>query len=184
VQQCSANDKPLAQTSNANTLYNTPSGCDGGTSYACSKQSPYAVNATLSYGFAAAKLKNQGEYNVCCACYILTFQDGPVKNKRMVVQVTNIGYDLTDNHFDIAIPGGGQGIFKGCTRQYVNYYGGATYGGVSTIKECDKLPTNQKPGCLWRFNWFKNADNPKVVFRQVNCPSALINISGCKRTRK
>ncbi len=42
----------------------------------------------------------------CCACYELTFTSGPVKGKKMIVQATNTGGDLGDDHFDIQIPGG------------------------------------------------------------------------------
>jgi hypothetical protein len=37
----------------------------------------------------------------------LTFTSGPVAGKKMIVQTTNTGGDLGQNHFDIAMPGGG-----------------------------------------------------------------------------
>jgi len=63
-------------------------------SYVCSSQQPWAINSTLAYGFAAAKLANIGEYQWCCACYELTFTSGAVVGKKLVVQVTNTGGDL------------------------------------------------------------------------------------------
>jgi hypothetical protein len=47
----------------------------------------------------------------CCACYELTFST--LENKKFIVQITNTGGDLGDNHFDLEIPGGGVGIFNG-----------------------------------------------------------------------
>jgi hypothetical protein len=43
------------------------------------------------------------------------------------------------------------------------------------------MPANLKAGCQWRFDWFQNADNPDVSFKQVRCPSELTSISGCTR---
>jgi len=48
---------------------NAVSACGGGTAYQCSNNGPWAVNANLAYGFAAAKLAGKGESNWCCACY-------------------------------------------------------------------------------------------------------------------
>jgi hypothetical protein len=121
------------------------------------------------------------ESNWCCACYELRFTTGPIKGKTMIIQATNTGYDLGDNHFDIQIPGGGQGIFRGCEIQYKNYKGGELYGGVKSRKECDNLPKRQQAGCRWRFDWFKNADNPTVRARLVSCPKKLLGISKCAR---
>jgi hypothetical protein len=111
------------------------------------------------------------------------FDHPALKGKEMIVQATNTGYDLSNNHFDIAMPGGGQGIFQGCSIQYVNYQGGATYGGISNARDCHRLPRHLVSGCLWRFNWFMNADNPKIFFREVTCPDVLTKITKCRRTR-
>lgn len=40
----------------------------------------------------------------------MTFTSGPVSGQKMVVQVTNSGGDLGENHFDLQIPGGGVGV--------------------------------------------------------------------------
>jgi hypothetical protein len=42
----------------------------------------------------------------------LTFTSGPVKGKRMIVQTTNTGGDLGQNHFDIAMPGKYSQVFR------------------------------------------------------------------------
>jgi hypothetical protein len=113
----------------------------------------------------------------------LTFKSGPVSGKKMVVQATNTGGDLGDNHFDLAIPGGGVGIFNGCTAQFgaPSSGWGQQYGGISSRSECDNFPEKLKPGCEWRFDWFKNADNPEVSFKPVTCPKALTDKTGCVR---
>ena len=98
----------------------------------------------------------------------------------MVVQSTNTGGDLGSNHFDILMPGGGVGLFDGCTPQFGGLPG-ARYGGISSRNECDSFPEQLKEGCYWRFDWFQNADNPDIQFEQVQCPSELLNVSGCKR---
>lgn len=99
----------------------------------------------------------------------------------MIVQSTNTGSDISNNQFDLLMPGGGVGIFNGCASQYPGGVPGAQYGGVSSRAECDQMPQALKAGCQWRFDWFKNADNPTFSFAQVQCPAALLAVSGCKR---
>ncbi|KAF4450652.1 endoglucanase type K [Fusarium austroafricanum] len=172
---CDKKDNPISNT-------NAVNGCEGGGSaFACTNYSPWAVNDDLAYGFAATKLSGGSESSWCCACYAMTFTSGPVKGKKMIVQSTNTGGDLGDNHFDLMMPGGGVGIFDGCTSQFGKALGGAQYGGISSRSECDSFPELLKDGCHWRFDWFKNADNPDFTFEQVQCPKALLDISGCKR---
>jgi hypothetical protein len=96
VGSCDANDGLLAD-------YNTASGCDGGSAYMCSDESPWAVSDTLSYGYAAVNIAGGTEASWCCACYELTFTSGPVAGKQMIVQATNTGGDLGANHFDLAV---------------------------------------------------------------------------------
>jgi hypothetical protein len=163
---------------------NAKSGCDGGTAYMCESQQPWAVSSTLAYGFAAANIAGGTESTWGCACYQLTFTNGPVSGQKMVVQVTNTGGDLGSNHFDLAIPGGGVGIFNGCTAQYnapANGWG-ERYGGVSSASQCSQLPASLQAGCNFRFGWFKNANNPSFVFHRVKCPSAITAKTGCVRT--
>lgn len=100
----------------------------------------------------------------------------------MIVEVTNTGSDLNNNQFDLQMPGGGVGMFNGCSNQFgSSYAGGATYGGVSQRSDCDNLPAVIRSGCYWRFDWFLNADNPSMSFTQVACPSVLTNITQCSR---
>jgi hypothetical protein len=173
VTTCDRNNSPLSSP-------DTASGCDGGTAFTCANNSPWAIDDSLAYGFAATAISGSSEDAWCCACYKLTFTSGPVQGKTMIVQSTNTGGDLGSNHFDIMMPGGGVGLFDGCTPQYGGIPG-AQYGGVSSVGECDQMPEPLKAGCQWRFNWFQNADNPTVEFEEVSCPSELTSISGCRR---
>lgn len=178
LKTCDKDDNPL------NDGGNTKSGCDnGGNSFMCSNQSPWAVDDNLAYGWAAVRINGQTEQQWCCACYELTFTSGPVSGKKMVVQASNTGGDLGQNHFDIAMPGGGVGMFNACTNQYgaPSNGWGQRYGGISSRSECDGFPAKLKEGCYWRFDWFGGADNPSVTFKQVECPAEIVAKSGCKR---
>ncbi|KAG8737140.1 hypothetical protein FRC10_008544 [Ceratobasidium sp. 414] len=128
------------------------------------KPSPWAATDNLAYGFAAVKLQGGNEWSWCCQCYQLTFTSGPVAGKQMIVQATNTGAELGNNHFDIMIPGGGMGVFtQGCAAQYGDTSGwGARFGGVSSKSQCSQLPAALQAGCYWRFDWFKGADNPSL----------------------
>lgn len=99
----------------------------------------------------------------------------------MIVQATNTGGDLGSNQFDIAMPGGGVGLFNGCATQYSSSWG-STYGGVSSVSECSALPSALQPGCDWRFDWFEGSDNPTVSWESVQCPAELVAKTGCART--
>lgn len=149
----------------------------------CNNNQPWAVNDNLAYGFAAANIAGSSESGWCCSCYELTFTSGPVSGKKMVVQVTNTGGDLGQNHFDLQIPGGGVGVFNGCSSQWgaPESGWGARYGGISSLSDCNSLPSQLQAGCKWRFNWFKNADNPSMTFKTVTCPADLVTRTGCKR---
>ncbi|KAF8761971.1 Glycosyl hydrolase family 45 [Rhizoctonia solani] len=178
-------------------------GCNGGGAYACANHSPFAVNDSLAYGFAAVNIQGGTESSWCCQCYELTFTSGPVSGQKMIVQNyqhrrrpwkckeyppwLDSGNDIrvpNIESFDLMIPGGGVGIFgQGCAAQYgaPSTGWGAQYGGVSSIAECSQLPSALQAGCQWRFNWFKGADNPSVTFQQVTCPAALTISVKCIR---
>ncbi|KAH8147481.1 uncharacterized protein LAJ45_08308 [Morchella importuna] len=177
VKTCDANNNVL-------TNVDAKSGCDGGVAFMCNNQIPWAVSDTLAYGYGAVRITGQTESDWCCACYELTFTSGPASGKKMILQATNTGGDLGNNHFDIAMPGGGVGIFNGCTAQYgaPSDGWGQRYGGVSSRSECDALPAAIRAGCYWRFDWFGGSDNPTVSFQSVTCPAALTANTGCTRT--
>ncbi|KAK9470867.1 endo-glucanase RCE3 [Dipodascopsis tothii] len=169
------------------TDFSLVSGCDGGSAYTCASNAPWAVTDSLAYGFAAVSIAGGTEASWCCACYELSFTSTAAEGKTMIVQATNTGSDLgtsTGAHFDLLIPGGGVGLFNGCSAQYgAGTDGwGARYGGVSSRDECDILPDALKDGCYFRWDWMLGADNPTISFREVTCPAELTAITGCSRT--
>jgi hypothetical protein len=170
-----------------NTVFNNPdatSGCDnGGIAFPCNSQIPWAINDQLAYGFAAASVPGTSEQDRCCACYKLDFTSGPVQGKSMIVQVVNSGADVGEGQFDLQIPGGGVGIFNGCTPQWNAPPDGwgQRYGGVGSRDECNQLPEQIRNGCFFRFDWFQGADNPTMTYSQVDCPSELTAKTGCSR---
>jgi len=180
--------------------------CDGGTAASCTDNAPFLVNATLTMGFAAAAVSGShgllGDEN-CGQCYHLKFVDQrhpggnwggshpDLVGKSMIVQVTNIGYDVSGEHsFDIQIPGAGRGIFdQACPSQFPGYAGGDfdcdnPYGGCFEKSGCARLPEVLQPACEWRYDWYKwfaadgQTNNPYVHFRRVRCPEQLVAISG------
>ena len=162
---------------------NTQSACSGGSSYMCASQQPWAVNADLAYGFAAATMAGRSESDILCACYELKFTNGPVANKKLVVQAIARGTDVSANTFELMIPGGGVGIFNGCQSQYgapADGWGNR-YGGISSLSDCAKLPSDLRPGCNWRFGWFQDANNPSATFSRIKCPTAITDKTGCIR---
>jgi len=175
VKTCAKNGIDVLATS-------VQSGCNGGSAYVCNNQQPFVVGTT-AYGFVAGNIGGLPESSLCCACYEVDFTSGPVSGQKMIVQVTNTGSDLSNNHFDIMMPGGGVGIFNGCQSQWNAPADGwgQRYGGISSVSECSQLPTQLQPGCQWRFGWFKNADNPTANFKAVTCPTEITSRSGCIR---
>ena len=89
----------------------------------------------------------------------LTFTSEKVAGKKMIVQATNTGADLAGGQFDLAIPGGGVGIYNACTNQWgaPSSGWGAQYGGISD-DTCSALPALLQPGCDFRFgDWFQES---------------------------
>lgn len=164
---------------------NIQSGCVGGSSYMCSNQQPWAYNSSLAFGFVAASMVAGTEANMCCSCFLLTFNNGAAAGKQMAVQLTNTGTDLNHNHFDIAMPGGGVGLYDvGCKSQWGALQGGwgKQYGGVDSKAQCDSLlPAQLHSGCDWRWDFLNGGDNPDVSFNEIVCPKELTDISGCIR---
>jgi hypothetical protein len=119
--------------------------------------------------------------------------------KSIIVQVVNTG-GLQTGQFDLLIPGGGVGVNNACSTEWnaSSSQLGAQYGGVMmqcetqdnynyaqytacTLSACQSLfpnNTTMQNGCQFIVNWMKGANNPNVMFTQVNCPSALSNVSG------
>lgn len=147
----------------------------------CTKQQPWVVNKTLAYGFTAVSFKGGAETNLCCSCWLLKFE-GKLAGKSMIVQYTNTGGDLKENHFDIEIPGGGTGVFPmGCDRQWnATSNGWGKRYGIDSEEECKNLPAALQKGCEFRFNFMENVPNPDVTYFRVKCPAELPAVSGCQ----
>jgi hypothetical protein len=77
ITTCDKNDNPLTDAG-------TKSGCDGGSAYMCTNQSPWAVNDDLAYGFAAVKLAGKTESNWCCACYEYVYPISPKTHRKFM----------------------------------------------------------------------------------------------------
>ncbi|KAJ1531874.1 hypothetical protein ONE63_000523 [Megalurothrips usitatus] len=163
---------------------NVQSGCNGGNAFVCNNQKPFVKNGQ-AYAFAAAKIAGLSLSQQCCACFKLTFTSTAIAGKSLIVQVINTGNDLTTNQFDLQIPAGGFGSFtQGCPKQWpstpaANW--GSQYGGVSNRASCSAIPSALVSGCQFRFDWMRGADNPKVNYQKVTCPTALTDISKCIR---
>lgn len=165
------------------------SACNGGGSFACYHEAPYAVTECLSYGHIAKSNPN------CGGCYRIQFTGQGEHNandpgskliagKQMIVKVSNTGGDVAGNQFDLMVPGGGVGMFNACSRQWGVDDLGAQYGGFLTEcsgsheakkdcvrQECMKIPEGSaRDGCLWFVDWFQVADNPKFTSQQTDCP--------------
>ncbi|OQV16017.1 Endoglucanase-5 [Hypsibius exemplaris] len=179
VKTCQANG--VTKLSDPNAV----SGCNANNkqAYTCNDNQPWAINNNLAYGFAAANIKGSSENGWCCGCYKLDFTSGPVVGKSLIVQVTNTGGDLGENHFDLQMPGSGVGLFDGCTSQWglPTPVWGQTYGGVTSRQACFGLPAAIQAGCLFRFDWFMGADNPTMKFAKVACPAELEARTQCVR---
>ena len=213
VTSCSQDDTP--QTGQ----YDLKSSCEApgaGSSHTCFSMRPWQVNSSLSYGFAAVPANG----DICGRCYQLEFDgtghyqanepgSAKLKGKTMIVQATNIGYDVSGGQFDVLIPGGGVGAFNACTQQWKvadNKQLGAQYGGFLTacrqdssnnthskIKACVKSrcqvvfnnsqfsDADLLAGCNWFVDWFEAADNPNLKYTEVECPQAIIDRSGVDR---
>jgi hypothetical protein len=63
IKSCDKSDNPLANMAAKNACES------GGVAHMCTDQSPWAVDDTLAYGFAAVKLSGGTENSWCCACY-------------------------------------------------------------------------------------------------------------------
>lgn len=190
--------------------YLVTSSCDGGDGYTCFNMAPYAVSDTLAYGYAAVSAVSS---NICGKCYQLDFAgtsrtsgDDPgskaLAGKIMIVQATNIGYDVSSGQIDLLIPGGGVGAYDACTNQWgaSSEDMGERYGGflaacqqelgwdadldeykTCVAQRCENLFSQAGmedllAGCLWFVDWFEAADNPDLVFEEVECPDALNDV--------
>ncbi|NVB38920.1 endoglucanase [Pseudenhygromyxa sp. WMMC2535] len=212
--------EPLSSCNQANvslgTDYNVVSACSSpgpSAAHTCFNMAPWAVSDTLAYGFAAVPATG----DICGRCYQLEFDgtghysandvgSAALAGKTMIVQATNIGYDVGGGQFDILTPGGGVGAFDACSSQWGvdSSELGAVYGGFMTacqeqygyddhdlltscvLDRCtavfnDAGMEDLLAGCQWYAGWYETADNPNLKYQEVECPQALIDLSGIDR---
>lgn len=173
--------------------------CDGGNSGICRSQFPIIINDTLAFAFAATP----GGENNCGKCFDLVFDGGckydatslhkKMKGKHLIVMSNNVGYDVAGGQFDVMIPGGGYGIFNGCSQKMGWGSQGSQYGGLldeceketgynsSKYKSCLTEKCNKsfssdpeaKEGCLFLATWMNAAGNLTHNYREVECPQEL-----------
>ena len=177
---------------------------EGGQGAACTSQTPIIVSDKLAYAFAATP----GNDNTCGKCFALTFtgqgkyettaNHQALKGKTLVVMASNIGYDVAGGQFDVMIPGGGVGLYNGCSGMGWGSQG-KTYGGLLSdcedeigygndkidflttrknclTEKCEKTfanDTEAKEGCLFLATWMEAAGNPLHTYKEVPCPEAL-----------
>jgi len=124
-----------------------------------------------------------------------------ISGKTLIILASNIGHDVSGGQFDILIPGGGVGNFDsfssllGVKKEDL----GAQNGGFLTAcqqslndwnlpakqyqdcvtKKCNDIFGNNPKfadflrGCLWFADWYKAADNPTFLYKEVECPQYL-----------
>ena len=178
--------------------------CSGGGGATCTSQIPFTVDGCEEYGFAFAAVpaSNGGQ---CGKCFQLTFTgEGHYnstnpntkrlksKGKKLIVMATNIGGDVQQGQFDILIPGGGVGMFNGCSQMGWGNQG-QQYGGLLSDCEteknykadqyaqcltdkCNKAfgnDTEAKKGCMFLVEWMESAGNPEHNYTEVECPDVL-----------
>jgi len=179
---------------------NNKSSCDGGNSYTCFDFTPHKVNDNLAYAFAASPTDKCGK---CFQIqFDGGFKHGTanethqaVKGKTLIVMTSNMGYDVSGGQFDVLIPGGGVGAFDAFSSQIGVQKNqlGEQYGGLLSACENENnydftkykscltnkcnIFTNAtlKEGCLFYANWFEAANNPTMLYKEVNCPQYLID---------
>lgn len=177
--------------------------CSGGGLMTCTSQVPFTVDGCdeMGFAFAAVPASNGGD---CGKCFQLTFtgkgkystdaNHRAIKDKKLIIMVTNIGGDVNQGQFDIMIPGGGFGAFNGCGQMGWNIPGNSEqYGGL--LSDCEKETkynasktltclqekcnsafsndSQAKEGCLFLAGFMHAAGNPLHNYEEVECPQVL-----------
>lgn len=194
------------QNQSLGASFDVQSACGGGGAFACFDLSPWAVSDTLAYGYAAFNSGACGQcYQLQFTGQSSSVPNDPgsaaLCGKTMIVQVVNIG-NITANQFDIMVPGGGVGqntntcpsqwnvsastlgevnggLLLTCERQSNNYATRRT----CALNACASVFANANlstllAGCNWQVDWLAAADNPRIVYQPVACPSAITARSG------
>lgn len=198
AKQCNSNGKTQ------NTDYSAQSVCNGGPAATCTSQIPFTISGCDKIGFAFAAVP-AADGAACGKCFELSFtgegnwetkaNHQALKGKKLIVMVSNVGWDVSGGQFDVMIPGGGVGIYNG-TQGYGWGDLGAQSGGLLSdcensvgwdgdlltkrknclIQKCNSTFANDseaKSGCLFLANFMEAAGNPKHTYKEVKCPSVL-----------
>jgi hypothetical protein len=125
-----------------------------------------------------------------------------IKGKTLIVLSSNVGHEVEKDQFDIMIPAGGLGAFPegfpsqiGVARDDLGKNpGGFLSTCIEEVKgdyyktemkelqdcvseKCRKVFGNKSKelldGCLFMADWYMAADNPTLVYKQVECPQYL-----------
>jgi hypothetical protein len=180
---------------------NNKSSCDGGNSYTCFDFIPYKVNDNLAYAFAASPTDKCGkcfqlQFNGGFKHGTANATHQAINGKTLIVMTSNRGGDVAEGQFDILIPGGGVGKYDAFSSQ-INVSTsqlGKQYGGLlsdcetennyrsSEYKQCLTNKCNSiftdatlREGCLFYADWFEAANNPTMLYKEVDCPQYLID---------
>ncbi|KAK6532019.1 hypothetical protein TWF694_003182 [Orbilia ellipsospora] len=180
LQVCDANDNIITDDPLSAASY-----CDGGPATACTTQQPWAVNDTFAYGFASVFIAGDQPADWCCSCYELEFLNSTIKGKKMIVQSINVNYNENqENYFSLTVPGQADWADKCAQRfggDFGTFLGKNSTGGVANITQCNTVPESLQPGCEWRYGWYENVQLPSVAFQRVQCPTELVQKTGCTR---
>ena len=195
------------------TDWGAGSACGGGPMMACTSQIPFTIDGCDDMGFAFAAVP-ASDGGSCGKCYQLTFtgngkyvenaggtkgdqNTNAIKGKKLIIMTTNIGGDVQQGQFDIMIPGGGVGMYNGCSsmgwgnmgKQYggllsdceeeVGYQGNLLKKRTECLtSKCNSVFSNDneaKQGCLFLANFMQAAGNPMHNYVEVECPEVLKN---------
>jgi len=124
-----------------------------------------------------------------------------IKGKVLTVMASNMGGDVGAGQFDILIPGGGVGAFNAFSsqlgisssalgKQYGGFLGDCeeelkwSQGSLEQYQKClrdkcddvfkDPKHALLKEGCNFYADWFMAANNPKMTYKEVECPKLLV----------
>ena len=176
--------------------------CSGGGQTTCTSHIPFTIDGCtdMAFAFAAVPASNGGD---CGKCFQLTFKGTgkystdanhkAIKGKKLIIMTTNIGGDVQQGQFDILIPGGGFGMFNGCSQMGWNIQNSEQYGGL--LSDCEKEKNYKaaavltclqdkckssfgsdeeaKKGCMFLADWMHAAGNPEHDYVEVECPQEL-----------
>ena len=186
---------------NESTDWGGGSVCSGGGLMTCTSQIPFTIDGCSDMGFAFAAVP-ASDGGSCGKCYQLTFtgkgkystdaNHRAIKDKKLIIMTTNIGGDVQQGQFDIMIPGGGVGMFNGCSSMGWGPQG-EQYGGL--LSDCEKAKNynasatlsclkskcaevfssdaKAKQGCLFLAEFMHGAGNPMHDYVEVECPQVL-----------